>query len=320
MRIDIIGAGSLGLLLAGRLVQSGNDVRLWCRGIEQCRQLARNGLTISYEDQRESIWLPGDRFVSEPIGKFADIYLDEPSDWIIVTVKQNILHEDLPAYLSKLKQDKIHLICLQNGVGHMEMLRELLPCAKLYAAVTTEAAKRKSLTEVIHAGEGEVWIGEWNKENRQVHSIHNDLQAKYLVEVLLTAGFSAFLSNEVDTMIYRKLMVNAVINPLTAIWRIPNGELLVSDHRIHLMKELFSEAAAVYDACGIPYDEDAWENIIQVCRSTASNISSMLADVLASRTTEIRWINGSLVDMAERSGTPVPTHRMVCQLVEGIKV
>ncbi len=121
-------------------------------------------------------------------------------------------------------------------------------------------------------------------------------------------------------MIYRKLLINAVINPLTAIWRIPNGELLASEGRLQLMRELFREATMVYDACGVTYDEDAWDNILEVCRITAGNISSMLADVLASRTTEIRWINGSLVEMAERTGTSVPLHRWICQLVEGIKV
>lgn len=121
------------------------------------------------------------------------------------------------------------------------MLRDLLPKANLYAAVTTEAAKRKSLTEVIHAGAGEVWIGRWGLKNGQAHIIHTDLQAKYLIEVLILAGFSAFLSNEVGTMIYRKLLINAVINPLTAIWRVPNGELLASEGRLQLMKELLEK-------------------------------------------------------------------------------
>jgi 2-dehydropantoate 2-reductase len=320
MRIDIIGAGSLGLLLAGRLLASGNKVRLWCRGIEQCGQLEDEGLTVSYEDGRDPILISGGGFTSAPIQGFADTYLREPSDWIIVTVKQNVLHHILPEFISPLRDEQVHIICFQNGLGHMEMLRDLLPKASLYAAVTTEAAKRKSLTEVIHAGAGEVWIGEWSLKNGQAHSIHTDLQANYLLEVLTMAGFLAFLSNEVGTMIYRKLLINAVINPLTAIWRIPNGELLASDERLQLMRELFKETTLVYDACGVIYDHDAWDNILEVCRMTAGNTSSMLADVLASRTTEIHWINGSLVEMAERTGTRVPYHRLICQLVEGMKV
>lgn len=182
----------------------------------------------------------------------------------MVTVKQNTLHNDLPEFLSLLKEEQVHMICFQNGTGHMEMLGGMLPNANLYVAVTTEAAKRKSLTEVIHAGAGEVWIGKWSLGDGQAHSIHNDLKANNLIEVLIMAGFAAFLSNEVDTMIYRKLLINAVINPLTAIWRIPNGELLSSEQRLQLMKEVFEEAIIVYDFCEITYDKDAWDNILQV--------------------------------------------------------
>lgn len=309
MKFDIIGAGSLGLLLGGKLVQAGNTVRLWCRGIEQCQQFRQAGLTISFEDNRTPISIESDRFTSAPIEEFADHYLREPSDWVIVTVKQNTLHNDLPEFLSILKDERVHMICFQNGIGHMEKLGEVLPKSNLYVAVTTEAAKRKSLTEVVHAGSGKVWIG----------SDDSDIQANNLIETLTLAGFSALLSNEVDTMIYRKLLVNAVINPLTAIWRIPNGELLASEERIYLMKELFDEAVKVYDACGVSYDEHAWDDILGVCEATSGNTSSMLADVLASRTTEIRWINGSLVEMAERNGALAPLNRWICHLVEGIK-
>lgn len=50
MKIDIIGAGSLGLLLAGKLIGAGAEVRIWCRSEEQGRALEENGITISYED------------------------------------------------------------------------------------------------------------------------------------------------------------------------------------------------------------------------------------------------------------------------------
>lgn len=320
MIIDIIGGGSLGLLLAGRLIQSGNKVRLWCRGIEQCQQLSHGGLTVSYEDASKTISIPGEKFVAAPIWEFAATYLGEPSDWIFLTVKQDTLHNDLPKYLSELKETQTHIVCFQNGYGHMEMLSVLLPNSKLYVAITTEAAKRKSLIEVIHAGVGGVWIGEWNNEHRngQPREVNIDLEANYLIEALTLAGFSALLSKEVDTMIYRKLLINAVINPLTAIWRIPNGELLASDHRMQLMKDLYDEAIAVYDACGVVYEDDIWDNILDVCRKTSGNTSSMLADVLASRTTEIRWINGSLVEMAEQFGMEVPLHRWICRLIVGM--
>lgn len=323
MKIDIIGAGSLGLLLAGKLIHAGNEVRLWCRSVEQCQELSNSGLTVCHEDDQAEIKISGEQFISAPVRDFPAIYLRDPSEWIFITVKQNILHHVLPELLSPLRQQQIHIVCFQNGMGHMELLQELLPHADLYAAVTTEAAKRKTLTTVFHAGKGETWLGNWpvGKHMLGKHPKEQDeVKAISLLEALLLAGFTALLSKEVDTMIYRKLLINAVINPLTAIWRIPNGGLLVSKQRMQLMRDLYTEAISVYEACGIAHEVNAWDNILEVCQSTAGNTSSMLADVLASRATEIRWINGSLVDMAERSGMAVPLHRWICRLIEGMSV
>lgn len=321
MRIDIIGAGSLGLLLAGKLILSGTEVRLWCRTEEQSAALETKGLTISYDGRQEAIHLPGNRFMAAPVNRFAEVYLAQPGDWTALTVKQNALHHELPEILLPLRESGMQIVCFQNGYGHIEKLEDLLPEAAIWTAVTTEAANRRTETEVVHAGKGEIYIGRGKNstdENVAGAAEQNALQPISLIETLNAAGFSASMSKEVDTMIYRKLLINTVINPLTAIWRIPNGELLASKTRVQIMKELYAETTAVYDACGIQYELHAWESILQVCRSTAGNVSSMLADVLASRVTEIRWINGSIVEMAERSGVEVPIHRLVCRLVEGM--
>jgi 2-dehydropantoate 2-reductase len=233
-----------------------------------------------------------------------------------------VLHHELAEILQPLSGISLRIACFQNGYGHLERLQELLPEASLWAAVTTEAAKRKSLTEVIHAGKGEICLGKGSHHpisNNEVNpQDSNTTAAISFVQALAAAGFTASLSKEVDTIIYRKLLINAVINPLTAIWRVPNGELLASPERVQIMKELYTEAVQVYDACGITYELQTWEAILEVCRATSGNISSMLADVLASRETEIRWINGSIVNMGLQRGMEVPLHRWICGLVDGM--
>ncbi|WP_157643547.1 ketopantoate reductase family protein [Paenibacillus camerounensis] len=320
MKIDIIGAGSMGLLLAGKLIHAGFDIRLWCRSREQSAALQKDGLTVSYGDGTEPVFVPGTSFTAFEARDFAGIYLCEPGDWVAVTLKQQAFHQELPDMLKPLKNCRMRAVCFQNGYGHLEKLRQLLPYASVWAAVTTEAAKRKTLTEVIHSGRGEIYIGQETEGHTiaETDKLSLDKAAESFTDALFSAGFSASMSNKVNTLIYRKLLINAVINPLTALWRIQNGELLASRQRVQLMKELYAEAVAVYDACGITYQEDAWEHITEVCRATSGNISSMLADVLAGRQTEIRWINGSIVDLAERRGIQVPLHRWICQLVEGM--
>ncbi|NQX44525.1 2-dehydropantoate 2-reductase [Paenibacillus tritici] len=323
MRIDVIGAGSLGLLLTGKLIAGGAEVRIWCRSEQQSRALTEHGLTLSYEDDRAAMLLAGGSFSAEPVGKYAQRQLTDPGDVTLITVKQKVLHEAFPELLQPLKDRKLIMIGFQNGCGHLELLQELLPESSIWAAVTTEAAKRKTLTEVIHAGKGEICIG---KSSSSIHINETALPDSEpaavisFIKALSAAGFNASLSKEVDTIIYRKLMINAVINPLTAIWRVPNGELLASPERVQLMKELYAEAARIFDACGITLKQQTWEAILEVCRATAGNISSMLADVLADRETEIRWINGSIVNIGLQRGVEAPLHRWICGLVEGMTV
>ncbi|WP_150266302.1 ketopantoate reductase family protein [Paenibacillus tepidiphilus] len=323
MKVDIIGAGSLGMLLAGRLAKAGTEIRLWCRSREQSDALHREGLVVSYENGQAPVELSGNQVAAAPVSGFAEAWLAEPGDIIAVAVKQNALHESLPELLAPLSGERLQVVCFQNGYGHLEMLQELLPASEVWAAVTTEAAKRKNLTEVIHAGSGEICIGMQTAGGSALvpEELEGGTGSKAVlsfIEALNTAGFAAYLSNEVDIMIYRKLLINAVINPLTAIWRIPNGELLHSQSRIRVMKELYEETIAVYDACSIGYEDGMWERILEVCRTTAANISSMLADVTAARPTEIRWINGSIVDLAQRSGVDAPMNVMICRLLEGM--
>lgn len=320
MTIHIIGAGSLGLLYGGRLAASGSEVVLWCRSIEQADQLRLKGITIKGKD--EVIHVSSDSFQAKSISGFHEQGGPRENDYIFLMVKQTGIATATRELLTPYSGVKRSLICFQNGTGHMEQLQQLLPNWMLYAAVTTEGAKRIEATKVIHAGAGSTWIGQAGSSS--IDGKQNQKQTgnteKALAECLERAGFEVFLSNELDGMIYRKLLMNAVINPLTALWRIPNGALLESEDRISLMRELYEEGVAVYTACGIPWETDLWEQILKVCQSTSGNTSSMLKDVLEGRTTEVPAINGSIVRMGESKGVPTPAHRLIWKLIEGIHV
>ncbi|MBY9076948.1 2-dehydropantoate 2-reductase [Paenibacillus sp. HN-1] len=315
MKIDIMGAGSLGLLLAGMLMDSGCEVRIWCRTPDQAASLSEYGLTVSSVNGEVRTHLEGGAISAAPAANFAAEWLKLPGDWLLLAVKQTALHRELPELLIPLRDTRMNILCLQNGWGHLEMLQSLLPAASLYAGVTTEGAKRESGVRVTHAGKGHTYIGRWGEGAGESSGLESLLTAR-----LEAAGFSASVSNQVETMIFRKLMINAVINPLTAIWRIPNGELLASAARIDLMRALYEEATAVCDAAGISREDSLWDDILNVCRATSGNRSSMLADVLASRETEIKWINGALAELARQTGVDVPLHRGIIRMIEGMIV
>ncbi|CAM2828788.1 2-dehydropantoate 2-reductase [Paenibacillus sediminis] len=308
MKIHIVGAGSIGLLYSVKLMKAGVDVNLWTRSNLQAQKLRDEGLTLVDSGNRNLMHFEGSSLIVNSIEDLSkQSELQHHADYIFLMTKQKDINTSLLHVLGQMSDERTKLICFQNGVGHIELIRKELPYVSVYAAITTEGAKRIDDTTVMHAGHGDTWIG-------NPGSIVDETD-KDLINELEKAGFSTYLSNDIDKMIYRKLIINAVINPLTALWRIPNGELLATSERIHLMRRLYDEGIGVLRARGIQLDNQLWNQIVQVCEDTSQNTSSMLKDVLQGVSTEIDWINGSIVKMAENIDMNVPTHDLIWQLI-----
>lgn len=314
MIIDIVGAGSLGLLYGGKLLAAGNEVRFWTRTSAQADLLSRDGVTIVEQDGK--IHIQPDQIQAKPINELSYTWERTPGEWLLLMVKQTSIDEFIHE-VGPLKDHVMNIACFQNGMGHLERLQAALPHSLICSAITTEGAKRAQY-QVTRAGTGETRLGRRNIHVEASDSIE-DKRTFTLSRLLQQAGFDCTVSNEIDKLIYRKLLINAVINPLTAIWRVPNGELIIKEERKRFMRQLYDETWEIYSANGIQLDQDMWEQLISVCHSTASNTSSMLADVLQGRGTEIGSINGHIVRMAQKSGLAAPTHEILLHLIEGMQ-
>ena len=130
--------------------------------------------------------------------------------------------------------------------------------------------------------------------------------------MLNMAGMAAELTNDVRSLQWGKLAVNAGINALTAILGVPNGFLAVNEQARQIMCAAAEETASVASALGIklPY-ADACEQVTYVARSTAENISSMLQDVLRGAPTEINAINGAVAERGRRLGLLTPVNDLL---------
>ncbi|MGG4217442.1 2-dehydropantoate 2-reductase [Paenibacillus jamilae] len=315
--IDIIGAGSLGLLFAGRLSATGTIVRLWTRTPEQARVITWEGITVFDKEGQASVHVCGDTLQVAPLADWQRLNSQAPARWIMLMTKQGAIGEVLEQIQPMVQTEgDTGIVCLQNGIGHIERIRHAWPKAVVYPAVTTEGAKKQGPASIVHAGSGLTEIG-YSEEGEEGQN--SDLQ-QYVLNRLLAAGFDVCLSKEIEKGIYRKLLINAVINPLTAVWRVRNGELLSEPVRIHMMRKLYDEGIRVYEAHGIRWESAWWDQIMDVCQATADNHSSMLADVLAHSMTEVASINGQLVQMAEQAGVSAPTHEVLWQLIEGMRL
>ncbi|MED4955156.1 2-dehydropantoate 2-reductase [Paenibacillus macerans] len=312
MRIDIIGAGALGLLFGGKLAEAGERVRFWTRTAEQAELLRREGVELTEPDGTIHI-IEGKRFAADALEQTAGTDLAEEPDWLLLMTKQGHITEALLSACGRLAGKHTNIVCFQNGAGHLERIRQMIPGQVLYAAITTEGAKRADGRRITRAGFGETHVG----VDQAMDFL--EFSGESLVKLLRKAGFNAFLSNDIGKEMFRKLLINAVINPLTAIWRIPNGQLLESEARKAAMRQLCDEGERIFRANGIAYDADIYAQILEVCRSTAGNTSSMLKDVLAGNPTEIDFINGRLAEMARAKQVAAPGHELVWQLIRGMQ-
>ncbi|MNK17501.1 2-dehydropantoate 2-reductase [compost metagenome] len=317
MKVEIMGAGALGLMFGAALSAAGEEVRFWTRTPEQAEDLGRNGIRLIMDNGQE-VFTPADRFQVE-----SSRYIDKPkrprfgADWILVTTKQRHMDERLYSHLQALRGQGTDMVCFQNGVGHIERLSEALGGQIVLAALTTEGARKEGSCTVYRSGRGQTRLG--------LTGIHDGAEhlkdkTENLASRLSMAGFPSVLSNDIDKEIYRKLLINAAINPLTALWRIRNGDLLASGERRALLVDLIEETLEIYNQYGIAYDAEIKDQVMAVCRSTANNMSSMLKDVLAGQVTEVNSINGHLVRMARKKDIKVPALEMVWRLVSSMTI
>ncbi|WP_168120675.1 2-dehydropantoate 2-reductase [Paenibacillus sp. HB172176] len=323
MRIEIIGGGAIGMLIAARLARSGEETAVWTRSSEQSEELRRTGIRLQ-DLETDSNLANIVQIESRAFEQDGGCWLPEAMPdfcWLIVAVKQS--HLDA-SFMKKLREravlfkDRAAIVAIQNGVGHLEKLADALEGVPVFAAVTTEGAKRLGVCSVQHTGRGRIWISK-DAVKGKVPAELLDFAQKKFIEIIQKAGFDALLSNDINDRILHKLLINAVINPLTAIFHVLNGELPRQPERLLLMKSLYAESEAILRSAGMLQAHDSWEQILQVCRQTSDNESSMLSDIRAGRLTEIDSINGAIADMAYSFGMDARMNQAIVTIVHAME-
>lgn len=311
MDIEVIGGGSLGLLLAARLAPLCR-LQLSVRTEEQRRLLEDEGIGCFANGREPSFQQVDCSVFGERAESWeADTFLP---DWMLLTVKQKDLTPEFADKLARGMGASTRLLCFQNGLGHAEVLAKVIPREKIWLAITTEGARRESPVAVHHTGFGHTMIGKAFRNALPDDSAAADKLAALLAE----AGWSHEIREDIYPAVWDKLVMNAVINPLTAVLRIPNGMLLEQAGRLGLMKDLYREAVLAAEASGVRIADDLWERIVKLCRATSANHSSMLQDVEKGRETEIAWISGAILEKARENSLKLPLTGAIYRIMKAI--
>ncbi|MBM4413267.1 MAG: 2-dehydropantoate 2-reductase [Chloroflexi bacterium] len=297
MNIAIIGAGAMGTLLASYLCQN-NQVTLIDVWQNQIDHIQQHGLR---RERDGIITITRPSATTQP-------HQIAACDVVLVLVKYHQTPWAAQHAQLILASDGV-CITLQNGIGGVDVLRSTLGAPRVSQGVTSLGATLLEVGYVKHAGIGESVFA----------ANHPSPYIPTLIDAFNQSGLPARQYDNLDSLIWGKLIVNAGINALTAILRVQNGELATHPGARELVTIVVNEAVDVAHKLGItlPYD-DPVSHVLSVARATAANRSSTLQDVLRGSPSEIATINGAIVRAAGMCGVSTPYNRILLELMEVI--
>lgn len=287
----VVGKGAIGLLSACRLQQQGERVQLWLRQPAPLK-VAFTALEGSVQQHQFAPW---------PKDKAAKLAL--------IAVKAYDALDCIRQLQPQLAEDA-SLILSHNGLGTLASIQAALkPKQQLWFLTTTHGAYIKAdiatSRQVVHSGGGNSILAAIGP-----NTIH---QEPGWQRALTKALGPLQRVTDIQPFLWQKLLINCLINPLTALHQVPNGEL-VNPRFAAELDGLFNEFCLLAAAVGYPQDQAAaWQQLQQVIQRTASNRSSMLQDRLAGRRTELAFITGFVLREAERCGLVLPKHQQLYQ-------
>lgn len=305
--ISIVGNGAIGNLLALKCSQKQLPYQLIVRS------KAPDSIVCHEQDQVTTL---APSFVSinalgytsvDTHSKISPQTVDTHSgcDLLILPLKSYQIVDALKQ-LKPVISDKVSIVLLHNGMGPHESIQSILPDNPTIIATTSYGAYKPKIDQLNVTGIGRTQAGWLNNDN-------TNAKAEHIFDILLPP---CQWHNNITQILWQKLAVNAVINPLTAMYDIPNGDLLRAEFAEHITT-LCEEIARVMNALGMATTKaHLIERCMQVASLTATNFSSMCQDIRLGRRTEIDDINGYVVKQAKRLkiATPFSQH-----LYENIK-
>lgn len=310
MNIVVVGQGAIGLLwytkLLGNIAANPSSTENSATPHFQLKLLSSNtgfqkNQTLTFNT------LSGQQF-QIPLNHANEKDI-ENADIILVCVKSYQVAEALEK-IPVLKSGAVIILC-HNGLGTLtDEIIEKSSDNSIFAMLISHGCRRDSEVEITHTGEGEIELGLSQGQLK--------LKEKTKILNLLNSAMSARWQDDIKDKQWKKLAVNCVINPLTAIHDVTNGDILLPKFSKEI-DGILEEFIAVAKANEITFNfQDLKKEVLKVAEATRKNCSSMRADILNSRRTEIDFINGFIAQNADKAKLHAPFNKHIVEQIKAI--
>lgn len=281
---NILGAGAIGHFFAEKLLKSGQHAAFVLRPESESHIRSFNFENLATENSSNTV--------------MAQSKLTPKCDFLLVTLKAQ---DVLPALTLLQSQIDKHccIVLLHNGMGTAEQTEKLFPRNAIMVGTTSNGVLKLSGDHIRHTGAGVTWLGPFNNQAKRYKDIATQLSA---LEELTWC-------DDIRQKLWLKLVINCAINPLTAIHQCKNGELAKPALHPQVVK-IVQELALVCEKARLPWSyTELQAQVDSVIARTAENFSSMHQDRHFNRQTEIDFITGYVLKVANAYSIPVPTNQ-----------
>lgn len=310
MRVVVYGAGSIGGFIAGMLARAGIDTGVVARGAH-LRAIRERGLRVRSADFGEFTVKPDAR---DSLADFRDV------EYVLIAVKAH----QLPAIADELEAARnATIVPMINGVPFWYFadkpvqssdpggrLRAAIPDSRIIGAVVHASGNIPERGVVEQSGGARYPIGRPDGST--------DAALTELARMFAAAGFDAPVSAQIRRDVWRKLMGNVSLNPISALNRATVGTILHDPLTRSLVREIMAETRDVAAATGVDVAIDLDERM-RMAERIADVKTSMLQDVEAGRPLELEPIVGAVVELARDAGVAIPRTETVYALVKTLE-
>lgn len=299
MKVCIVGAGAMGSMYGALLIRSGADVVFYDSWAEHIEQIQQNGLRLT--------GITGDFTV--PVTAFKDPSKIPVCDLCIVQAS-TYQTEQIAPIVAQVLDEGGFCLTLQNGVGNIETLSEVLGEGRVLGGLSYHSAAIVEPGHINHTHAGPTWIGELGAENTD--------RIMALETVLKSADFTPQIVEDIEGFIWGKFIHNCAINAVCAVGGLRVGEIMMYESADAFQTKIIEEILAVVKAKGIVVPENNPMKAIKEFCKIKFNRPSMLQHQQDKRRSEIDALNGVVVREGKRLGVPTPFNQALVMMVRTI--
>ncbi|MBI2654502.1 2-dehydropantoate 2-reductase [Candidatus Woesearchaeota archaeon] len=288
MKIIVLGAGAIGSLYGAKLSYYNDVILVGKKG--HVNKINKNGLKVT--------GLENKTYRLKATTKTEGI---KGNTLILLTTKVQDSAKAINGIKKIIKKDTI-ILCLQNGLYSENIVKRI---------VGKKCLVLRGITNV-----GAVFLepGIVQYNGRSYTLIEKSPKSREMAENFRNSGLDCNVSDNIKADLWRKLILNCVLNPISAILRVENRG--IADENLNPLKKLIvDECLKVARKDGVIFNIDFVKKINKGIKNS-KNLSSMLQDLMKGKKTEIDYLNDAVAKLGKKYGIECPANEIMTMIIK----